>query len=1256
MNRLVFWADLISKRQSASPQPRAKLLCKNPLPPLATLPPLRQDKAQTQPANFSMRLLRLELQGFKSFPDRMAVDFIQDGVSIIVGPNGCGKSNLVDAIRWVLGEQSAKNLRGGSMEDVIFNGSASRPPVGLSQVSLHFSNPQHDTLNRYAEFSEISVSRKLYRSGESQYLINKTPCRLTDIRNLFMDTGIGGKGYSIIEQGRIDRIVTSNASDRRSIIDEAAGIVKFKTKRIEAERKFQQSRQNLDRVQDVLAELEIQEESLAKQVQQAEKFLEAKSRFERLTQCLSAVQWKKLQDQGLALVQQREDQRSEQNNLEVQTQALEAKKAALDASTATQRGQLDQMKEEIAEKNRNAIQLEGKIASDQRELANLDAWEERGLQEKEDLTTREEKCKHQLETLEFDLDEIVDHSRTIDQAKEEIQTKLHAQTQVLEGIKADIQALKQEEIELRSHQSGHGEELAQLKERSLELAKKEALTQQRLTETASALSQNKAWASSLLQKIEVLEEQKETLVEQAVTYKARIEEEEASFGKLDDAIEEKTKKLHQSDSRLQSIEEFLSGHEDFSGGAKALLDYLSLNPHEADRIGFIGSLTDLVRPGASTPKQVQAFLDRHFDLLIFRYLHKYPQIETLLENLKIDQLELCFLDLRPPGPALQNSIEQWIQWEKDPLHLAEQFVYLGEALSGAEKGILSQNHGLVDHKGHLLSKEKILHLGKRREGSKADLLLSRRRELESLTQTVEGLQKEVQNLEAQEIQQKETLERLDDQYEAVQKQRVELDLKLLDLNKEQEAQSQEQNRLEQRRDELEIELAEALAGQKRFAERMLALEEGLSSKEDRFTTLSEELKVFQARLETEETKKAFIQGEGQHLEVRLAALKEKKESAIRLKARISEDLAQAQERARELIQNQVEQRQKRLDLTQEVHQAQAALPALLEALKAKEKQARDYRGAIEETLQEITETGKLLKIKLKEIDHLKEARHEIDIQLAQAAQEAKNLEGNLLDEHGIKPEEVLETLHLDSFEVTQAEAESKKLKKVIEQIEGVNLAAKKEYDALMERLTFLREQSQDLLSSIEALEESISEMDAESGKRFKSTFKTVNENFKALFPKLFGGGEASLRLTDEKDLLTSGVEIIAQPPGKKLQNMTLLSGGEKAMTAIALIFAIFRMKPSPFCLLDEVDAPLDDANNGRFNEEVKAMTANSQFIIITHNKKTMEIGDALFGVTMEEPGASKIVSVDFREAQRQLDTPLPQTQRSKPPAKSKKAV
>ncbi len=322
-------------------------------------------------------------------------------------------------------------------------------------------------------------------------------------------------------------------------------------------------------------------------------------------------------------------------------------------------------------------------------------------------------------------------------------------------------------------------------------------------------------------------------------------------------------------------------------------------------------------------------------------------------------------------------------------------------------------------------------------------------------------------------------------------------------------------------------------------------------------------------------------------------------------------------------------------MTKEVQTSLVALPQLIEQLKGKEKEAQGISDQIEGSLEEVRSLHLAMAAQRKNADALTQKMHEIDIKLAQAATEAKAIEDKLLEEQQIKPEEVLARLDLAGFDAAKAEAEAKTLKRKVENITGVNLAAKKDYDVLMERLVFLREQSQDLNQSMTSLEESITEIDQESKKRFQETFKKVNHNFQKLFPTLFGGGSALLELTDKEDLLNTGVEIIAQPPGKKLQNMSLLSGGEKAMTAIALIFAIFQIKPSPFCLLDEVDAPLDDANNGRFNEQVKLMTQNSQFIIITHNKKTMEIGDALFGVTMEEPGASKIVSVDFADAAQQ---------------------
>ncbi len=1177
-----------------------------------------------------MRLTRIELQGFKSFPDKMSIDFVQEGVSIVVGPNGCGKSNVVDAIRWVLGEQRAKMLRGSAMEDVIFAGSASRAAVGLAQVSLFFSNPQHDTLKKYSEFSEISVTRKLYRSGESQYQINKTNCRLSDIRELFMDTGIGGKGYSIIEQGRIGQIVTSNPAERRGIIDEAAGIVKFKSKRIEAERKFDQSRQNLLRVKDILGELEVQEVTLKKQVAQAEAFLEAKGRYERLSQLIGAVRWGRLRDEGLELHTKRLALVAKQNDLNVEAQALDSKKGAIEAATAGQRAKLEELKEILGEKNRNAIRLEGKIESDQRELKNLEEWEQRGGQEKEQLEERQKTFAEQIEKLEDDIFAIVEESKEVKDQEAEILERLNVQAQMVERAKADIDALKEEEKELHGHKTGQGQEIEQILERAKELGEREEAATEKIEELKAKEKENVATTELVKIELEKKADQKEALGPRLETLKAKIEEEEELFDALDQQIEDAAREQSQAESRRQSIEEFLHGHEDYSQGAKTLLDFFEDNGRIREKLGFLGSLTDLIKAGESLPAETQGFIDRHFDLLIFKSASILPELSKFLETQEITYIEVCFLDLAPNGDSVESNLGRKIQWGANSFPLAEKTLCLTDPLAAVTLGALQSSLSVVGADGSIMTAEKIFCLGQKSQVSKADQLLGRRKELEELDAKYAKLSKQVIDLEKEEVKRKEVLEELDNLYEDTRKEQVDIDLELVQLQRNRQSAAEEEVRMHKQLEDLGKELAEAQAGQARFKERLKELEEGLDEKQDRFAKLAEELKILESKLEGAELKKQMIQAEEQQQKIKLVSFTERRESIVSLKVRVLEDIAMATERLSEIQKQNSTTKEKRERLTEEMEEAKAQLPKILEELKELDEARKVVADQVEDRLEEIKEIQKLIVAATKQISEVIEERHHLDIRMAQVTQEGDTLEVNLLEEQGIKPQEVLDTLdEEENFDVEKAEDEHRKLKRKVDNIDGVNLAAKAEYDALAERLVFLREQSQDLIDSIETLESSILEIDLESKRRFKETFKKVNENFKDLFPKLFGGGEAELRLVGDEDLLEAGVDIIAQPPGKKLQNMTLLSGGEKAMTAIALVFAIFKMKPSPFCLLDEVDAPLDDANNGRFNEQVKEMTANSQFIIITHNKKTMEIGDALFGVTMEEPGSSKIVSVDF---------------------------
>ncbi len=1174
----------------------------------------------------------MEASGFKSFCDKAVINFVQNGISVVVGPNGCGKSNIVDAIRWVLGEQSAKHLRGTSMEDVIFNGSSSRQAVSMAQVTLVFSNSDSDALPKYSEFSEISVSRRLYRSGESQYLINKTACRLTDIRELFMDTGIGGKGYSIIEQGKIDQIITSRAEDRRFIIDEAAGIVKFKTKRKEAERKFEATKQNLMRVEDVLAELRRQEETLVVQVEKAEEYLAAKSRLERLQNCISATKWHQLNEQANKSDQNRLKNQQEREDQKTALSSIEAKGSTLTLEIERKTKELEDFRRTIQELKEQVIKSEGKLKSDKLTLENLDEWEKKNAEELDLLEKQIKTIEMQLETYQSESKDLSKEIEEKSERQKELKEKADNVESELSNQKIRLKNFQKNEVDIVSTISGEQNQLSQLQERSGESSEKSLQMVKRLEEIETKEKTAEKEAKQILEKLEAKQEKREQCLEVIESFEEQKEEKEEKLTELQSKQKSISKESSQVESRLKSLEELIVSHEEYDTATKRVFDFMKKNKSAAEDLGFLGSLADLIDIPEEIDERSMTFLNRYFNLLIFSSVDKLEEIINVVKKEKFEQIQLSFLDLSPIQTKSKKSGSGYLTSKKDldiTIPFIEAFKAIDQPIHKLSKDVLQKENGLIDPEASIMTGGKIFLVGHPGKSNLAESFMKRRAEIASLSTKLEKLNDELATIEDLIEQETEVLEEIKRSLTSHQKQKSDLDLEIVGLEKEEDAKQTESERIAGEKKGIQSEIDQIDQSSKQFIEKIEKLKQSIEYNKQKLDTVQKVSQDLQEQIDNTENAIQETAGELQTLNISLASLSEKFQNHQDNIERLTKDLAERSERKVEISSQSGDTIEKRRAILSSLSNIEAELPKLLENVSEQEKLEKNFGDQIEKQRADQLEINKEVKEITGKLDALKDKNHKLEIKLAQLKQEAKNIEDNLFLESSLKPEDLLQTFDVKSFSINKETQNIADLKKKIGGMDEINLAAKSEYETLKERLDFLSTQSADLRQSIEALEDSINKINQESRKRFRTTFKQINEQFSLLFPQLFGGGEAYLKLTDESDLLESGVDIIAQPPGKKLQNMTLLSGGEKALTAISLIFAVFMIKPSPFCLLDEVDAPLDDANNTRFNNHVQALTENSQFIIITHNKKTMEIGDALFGITMEEPGISKVVSVDF---------------------------
>ncbi len=1163
-----------------------------------------------------MQLLRLEILGFKSFVDKAVIHFDQKGISMIVGPNGCGKSNVVDAIRWALGEQSAKSLRGDHMEDVIFAGSRTRKPLSLAQVSLIFSNTAGDLTSKYKDFKEINVTRRLYRSGESQYLINKSTCRLTDIRELFMDTGISGKGYAIIEQGQIAQIIAGKQTDRRILLDEAAGIVKFKVKKKDAERRLHETKQNLLRVRDLLSELESREESLEKQAKEATLFLELKGQGNKLFREITSFKWHKAKQEQNTLAQAKAKEEAKRNKINLASASLQSR---LDAATVKKTNA--QLQSEVTREE---------IEAKQKQLQTKDTQRQLGLQSQAN-------TKSQLEEIRERRSKLEEKNKQLEITKEEGSKQVASLQKEINELKEALGIKQKEFVQIQGEKKQidtDEENLYKAKLASLQIqtAKQEALTNSEIRK------------QDILKRKEELAEQKESLQKQMETGKKQlvtlneeieeIEEKQELYQQKRQAIQEAQLKLSQSlfanqklfhekgqilakhKARLESLEELASSFSDFEESTSRFLQYMKERSDLAKELSFYGSLAQFV--ASKQEERSSKLVQYYFDLLLFKDKTKLSHIKKIIEEQNIGRISILFdSNIDRYNPVVPTLLQENFQ------------EYQGRFASDT---VYMSNQGIrIDQDDTTVLPSNVIILGDKKE-SKGDLYFARQQEIEDLKLSIVTLEDEIEEIKeavaTQELQDKEQ-EKEEAQLRNLQFQ---VDIDKVSITKTKDELTRTFSRLESEKQTIQKQEEEQTALFIQLEEEKAEIQAFLAEVQEKEVDTQTQEKEYAKQKEEKEKELGESRENLESTRIQLAAKEEQIRNAKQQKIALEQEEKSFLQEWDVLTKSLLEQEEKTKKTRETLQALQDEIPKIALAIQEQEATWREQKEIIT-TLEDehnklIIERGEIIR----DIGKQEAILQEQSLKIEQLQETIESQEQELLEATGMQPEEVIRQFSVETYSLAQAEQERKKIITLLQGMDKVNLAAKEEYEELKERLTFLRTQVNDLETSMTSILDSIQTMENESQSRFMSSFNAINENFAQLFSSFFEGGKASLRLLDTDNPLNSDIEILAYMPGKRVQSLNLLSGGEKALTAIALIFAIFQNKPSPFCVLDEVDAPLDEANNEKFNKQILKMTELTQFIIITHNKTTMGIADLLLGVTMQEAGSSKVVSVNLKES------------------------
>lgn len=1188
-----------------------------------------------------MFLKRLEVKGFKSFAEQVNVEFVP-GVTAVVGPNGSGKSNISDSIRWVLGEQSAKSLRGAKMEDIIFAGSDSRKSVNVAEVSLILDNEdQHLNI----DFSEVSVTRRVYRSGDSEYLLNRQPCRLKDIVELFLDSGLGREAYSIIGQGKIEEILSSKSDDRRLIFEEAAGVLKYKTRKIQAEKRLNETQENVNRVEDILHELESQVEPLREQSSIAKEFIEAEKKRKKEDITITAAEindlharWTEAKEKLASFKTQLEvHEKKIQQSEEAITSCREESKAVAEALQTAQERRLHVSEEleknegrrgVLQERQKNAVynidQLTEDIADKSSKLESLHATaaERQELVEKEKAELN--RWKAELRSLEG----ILQGSGPGIEAK-------------LDQLKADYIEVLNEQASIRNEQRYLEEQKRQQSFKRERIVKEHADSKTNRSSLTQQLNDAKALVTTIHDELEQLTSQEQTI---AATQSKLEEEYQQNESKLYEAY----RILQKSKSRTEALREMESDFTGFYQGVKEIL-----KARDGQLQGIRGAVAELVRTEKQHELAIETALGAQAQhVVVTNEQHARDAIRFLKQKRFGRATFLPMSVIKPrmmPDAQLRiisNEDEfvglaiHLIRYEDEYQHVLSNLlgsIVVAKTLEGANKLAAKIGHRfrIVTLDGDVVNPGGSMTGGSVKQNQTS--LVGRKRELDDLTHQTEKLERTVYQLEQRMQQQKQN--------------RAEKRTEQASLQQQIQVKRSEWQEQRSRLKELELTTANMEQQYSRMDREEAAAAKEEQAVIDRLDALS---KVLVETNQREQQWKLEIEELESQLKEQQNSREDLQEKLVRV--RIGE--AESKQRVKHVSEQ--------FDFTnQQLNDLKGELKDLREEFDLLSSTMNNGSNGEEQLTEQIHSLRKEKDTVQQQLKVLVEKRAKLDDQYAELEEQLKRNQSHYALAHDdykhqdvrlnrldVDLEHRLEKLRVEyelSFEaavkdypiegsIEDAKTRLKLLKLTIDELGPVNLGSIEEFERVNERYSFLLEQQQDLLEAKETLHQVIAEMDEEMTNRFQHTFTQVRGHFQEVFRELFGGGEADLVLSDPSNILSTGVDIMARPPGKKLQHLALLSGGERALTAIALLFSILKVRPVPFCVLDEVEAALDEANVSRFAQYLKDFSEATQFIVITHRSGTMEEADVLYGVTMQESGVSRLVSVRLEETKELIES------------------
>ena len=1181
-----------------------------------------------------MYLKRLEMQGFKSFPDKTVLEFMP-GITTVIGPNGSGKSNISDSIRWVLGEQSIKSLRGSKSEDIIFAGTQNRKSLGFAEVSIVIDNSDGKLP---IEFSEVVVTRRIFRNGESGYLINKTPCRLKDVLELFMDTGIGKDGYSIIGQGKIDEILSNKSEERRNIFEEAAGIVKYRVRKNESEKKLEQTKLNLLRINDILSEIETNIDLLKTQSEKAKKYLSLREELKSIEIGLFLYNIDNYKLNLDEIVKNIDIINSNRTDEEARMSVLQNLKENLKIELEEIMSKIEQTQNLGFESEKKIEQINSEINVQTERISNNKQNYERYLKEIEDLQKRNEEITEEKENRIQKKDNLMSNREKFVHELEEKENKLKELSDKLTEEEKNIEDKKKQVEEDTEDKYKNKEAINIIEINNQNLQKRQKTVENEIQDTISKLDEKRMLKSDILTIFNEKEAKREEYKEKLAKIKTKKEEATSKIKEYEDRLNTLSSTLRIKDSKQKFLSEMEKEKEGYSRAVKAIL--LECEKNSQLNKGVKGVLANLI----SVPEKYQTAIETVLGATLQNIVTDTEEdAKKLIEYLRQNSLgRASFLPIssvkgKKVDRLIKNNLEGVIGIASDLIKTDKKYEgiilnLLGRTVivNNMDTAIIlarqnSYSFRIVTLKGDIINSSGAISGGS--NSQKTTSIIGRTNQIKELEKEIDDLNKQIEQISKEKEKYEQAIESLLKEVETLEQTSQEIEIEYATEKQKLELLEETIQSLETKLDELRSETKEIDETIKINFEKKKELEQTILALNQEITELTEKIKVF---AEQNKEKQKYIDDlnfDITNLRISVSSFDESSNSLGEILERIEKEL----QTNITSIENKTKQNE---NIVKENQELKVSIEEAQEKIKQIKLDVSTSSDVVENLKKEkisknehIRKTEEDIEEKYAVIEEIKNQANKLEVKKSKLDVELEQIINKMWEDYEVTPNNVGE--YKKPSNVQETTKQVKTLRDQIKDLGSINIDSIEEYKKTKERYDYMCEQRLDLENSSSKLKKVIQDMTKIMKEQFETQFKVINKNFGEVFKELFGGGKAELKLTDEEDILNSGIEIEVQPPGKKLQNMSLLSGGERAFTAIALLFAILKINPAPFCVLDEIEAALDDVNVYRFADYLKKFATETQFLVITHRKGTMEAADTVYGITMEERGISKLLSMNL---------------------------